>query len=113
MLARQRAEQVNSARMIEEQLGLDDADDFRHLAREFLSGIFKRRVAMFTSASFHGSQAWSAHISLRDGWPPRKPVVASCVRPDRRRAPSIRLSVAPMRSNGKGNPFGHRLLQLQ
>src|SRR5271154_1696363 len=106
MLAGQRAKEVNSARMIEQQLGLGVADNFRHLAREFAVWDFQEagcnvHVRILSWAPKPGQLTFHAESPL------------SFLRADRRRAPGTRLSVAPMRSNGKGNPFGHRLLQLQ
>src|ERR1700761_4879321 len=74
MLAGERSEKVNSARVIEEQLGLGVADNLRHLARELAIGDSQgvgRDVHVRILSWRPGSR--SAHTLRRDGWPPRSP----------------------------------------
>src|ERR1700733_15266757 len=66
MLAGQRGEKVNSARMIEEQLGLGVADNLRHLARELAIGDSQgegRDVHVRILSWL--PEAWISHMSLR------------------------------------------------
>src|SRR5580704_16430899 len=66
MLAGQRGEKVNSARMIKEQLGLGVADNLRHLARELAIGDSQgvgRDVHVRILSWL--PEAWISHMSLR------------------------------------------------
>ena len=119
MLAGQRGEKVNSARMIEEQLGLGVADNLRHLARELAIGDSQgvgRDVHVRILSWL--PEAWISHMSLRQM--PRanpegrswalvvlpSPIAADCPGPEANTR-DLRVDRTEL-SNGKRNRIGHR-----